>query len=243
MYKVIMLKNIEGCVRSFSDEEKAKTVRKFLQTQKGGYGEGDIILGVTVPKCREIAKKYFRKVNLDDLGKLIKSKYHEERLLVLLILIEKYKGTKNKSKKKQIFEFYLDNTNYINNWDLVDLSSHRILGEYIFEEVQDYEILLKLAKSKNIWEKRIAIVSTIYFVRKGHLETTFTIAEILLTAKEDIIQKAVGWLLKEAGKQNETALENFLKNHSSTIPKKVFRFTTEKFDMNKKENLRRVIYK
>ena len=202
----MVLKQIKEELKENSNPEKAKILQRFFKTGKGEYGEGDIFLGISVPCLRKISKKYFQ-TSFNELKELLNSKIHEERLMAIFILIERYK--KNPQERKNIFDFYLDNVNGINNWDLVDLSAPKIIGDFLI--CQDKKILYELAKSHNLWERRIAIVSTFSFIRENHFSDTFAISEILLekNEKHDLIHKAVGWMLREIGKRNQESLEIF----------------------------------
>ncbi len=192
-------------LKNKSNSKKAEIQMGFFKTEKGNYSHGDIFIGITVPDQRNIAKKYLD-LPLHDVQKLLKSKIHEHRLVGLIILTSKYK----KDKKLHV-EFYLKNTTNVNNWDLVDTSASKILGDWLIDK--DKSILYKLASSDNLWEKRISIVSTFAFIQKKQLEDTFKISEILLDDKHDLIHKAVGWMLREAGKKDQNALKKFLKKH------------------------------
>ncbi|MBI2641264.1 DNA alkylation repair protein, partial [Candidatus Roizmanbacteria bacterium] len=158
------------------------------------------------------------------------SKIHEERLIGLLILVEQFKKG-NEKEKKAIFDFYLRHTAHINNWDLVDLSAHQIVGAYLLDK--EYSLLLRLARSKNIWERRIAIIATFFFIRSDLFEATFDIAQILLNDTNDLIHKAVGWMLREVGKRNQEKEEVFLKKHYKKMPRTMLRYATERFDDKK----------
>ena len=226
-----MLNKIKQDLQKLQNEEKAKILSRFFKTGKGQYGEGDVFLGITVPDQRKVAKKYTN-INLQYLPNLLSNKIHENRLIALLILVEKF-NTANEQNKKDIVNFYLKNTKYINNWDLVDLSADKILGAYLLEK--DKSILYKLSKSNNLWERRIAIISTFYFIRNNKFEDTLKIAEILLNDKHDLIQKAVGWMLRELGKRNQNIEEEFLKKHYKKMPRTMLRYAIERFDENKKE--------
>jgi len=217
---------------SKANQEKAKVLQGFFKTGKGEYGEGDIFLGIVVPEQRKIAKK-FADLELAELQKLLESKIHEERLASLFILVAKFKKAKENEKlRKEIFDFYLANTRNINNWDLVDLSAPNIVGNYLIDK--DKSILFKLAKSKNLWEKRIAVLATFEFIRRNEFETTFRIAEILLNDNHDLIHKAVGWMLREIGKRDPEAEEKFLKKHYGKMPRTMLRYAIEKFDEKKR---------
>lgn len=225
---------------------KSKILSRFFKTGKGEYGEGDLFLGITVPESRKVARKY-SELSFEEITNLIKNKYHEVRLVAILILVHKYKSAKDKKIKKDIYKYYLNNRKNINNWDLVDLSAHYIIGDYLFTENKtnenyDIEILKKLAKSKNLWDRRIAIISTFAFIYKGQYKHTFEIVETLMKDKHDLIHKACGWMLREVGKRvNEVILLKFLDNNYSKMPRTMLRYsierlpeTTRKYYLNKK---------
>lgn len=226
-----MLEQIEKDLHQLSNPEKAKILTGFFKTGKGQYGEGDIFLGITVPQSREIANRYIQ-ADFHTIGKLLQSKVHEHRLVALLILVEQFRKANEKSKKTIVY-FYLKNITFINNWDLVDLSADKILGEYLFDK--NKLLLKKLAKSNNLWEKRIAIVSTFAFIKRGKFDETFKIAELLLNDKHDLIHKACGWMLREVGKRNQKEEEKFLKKHCKKMPRTMLRYAIERFDKKKKE--------
>ena len=222
-----MLEKLKEDMRKLASPEKAKSLQRFFKTENGQYGEGDIFLGVIVPDTRKIAKKYY---DLDSyaLQELLNSKIHEERLLALIILTEKYKKSKKDMlKRRQIFEFYLKNTNRVNNWDLVDLSAPNIVGEFLQKE--DTGILRQLAKSESIWERRIAIISTYSFIKKRSFGEALAVSDILLKDKHDLIHKAVGWMLREIGKRNKNVLEIFLQPRYKQMPRTMLRYAIEKF--------------
>lgn len=210
---------------------KADVLQRFFKTGKGEYGEGDIFMGVMVPDCRIVAKKY-KEVSFDTIKSLLKSKIHEERLTALLILVEKTKKEDEKVKK-DCFDFYLKNTKYVNNWDLVDLSCRFVVGDFLLDKKRD--ILYKLAKSKNIWEKRIAIVSTYSLICKNNFKDTLLISKILLKDEHDLIQKAVGWMLREVGKRDFLVLYNFLDKNIKNMSRTTLRYSIEKFDKKMRE--------
>lgn len=225
-----MLKQLQKELHRLSNPLKAKILQRFFKTGKGEYGEGDIFLGITVPEQRRIAVKY-RDLRLESLQKLLQSKIHEERLVALLILVEQYKKT-DAENKKQIFDFYLQNTKYINNWDLVDLSAEKIMGDFLLGK--DKSIIYRLVKSKNIWERRIAIMTTFQFIKNNQLEHTLRVCKILLKDKHDLIQKAAGWMLREIGKRDQKAEEEFLKKYYKTMPRTMLRYAIERFDERKR---------
>lgn len=212
-------------LRAFKDEEKSKSLPVFFQIGKAGYPSTDKFLGATVPQCRKIALK-FKDLSFPEIEQIIASNYHEERLVALLILTEQFaKG--DESVKKQVYDFYLKHLRGVDNWDLVDTSAYNIVGSYLLDKPRD--LLYTFVYSKNVWERRIAIVATMAFIRKGELLDTFKIAELLLTDQHDLIQKAVGWLLREAGKKDKEALVEFLKRHYRQIPRTTLRYAIEKF--------------
>ena len=220
------LENLREKVKKYSNSEKAKFLQGFFKTGEGQYGYGDIFLGITVPNLRKISIQ-FPNLSLQEIQILLKSKFHEERLLALLLLVNQFKKAKGESKLNY-FKFYLKNAKNINNWDLVDASADKIVGEYILDK--DRSILLKLAKSENLWERRIAIIATYSFIKKGEFKDTFKIAEVLLNDKEDLIQKAVGWMLREVGKKSsKEVLSGFLKIHYQKMPRTMLRYSIEHF--------------
>ncbi len=223
---IFMLEQIFEDTKKISNPEKAKQLMKFFKTGKGEYGEGDLFLGIQVPEIRKIAKKYLE-ISFFDLTKLISDKYHEHRLLALLFLVQKYKKIKTTKEKKEIIDFYLKNTKYINNWDLVDLSAPYLTGDYFLEK--DKKILYDFVKSKNIWEKRIAIISTYCFIKNNNFEDTLRMSLLLLTDKHDLIHKAVGWMLREVGKKNKKVETEFLNQYYKQMPRTMLRYAIEKF--------------
>jgi 3-methyladenine DNA glycosylase AlkD len=226
-----LLENIREDLQMLANPEKAKILSRFFKTGKGEYGEGDIFLGIPVPEQRRIAKKY-PGLSSGDIQKLLSDKIHEYRLVALLILIIKYRKADEKGKRG-IFEFYLKNTNHINNWDLVDLSAPNIIGDYLLK--QDRSILYSLARSEDLWEKRIAIMATFAFIRENEFDDTFRIAELLLCDRHDLIQKAAGWMLREIGKRDQQREEEFLQKHYRKMPRTMLRYAIERFDEEKRK--------
>lgn len=239
-------------INSHKDPLRAKFLSRYFKTGKGQYGEGDVFFGLTVPVCRKIAIKY-KGLSKTEIFLLLKNKVHEIRLIGVLILVYKYK-VGNEKEKKNIVDFYLKNTKYINNWDLVDLSAHKILGDFLYSFPLHWEkgkssspsegeigkILLKLAHSKNLWEQRIAIISTFAFLREGEVEWSIKLARIFLNHKHDLMHKATGWVLREVGKKNPKILEEFLNKNISKMPRTMLRYAIEKFPQNiRKEYLKR----
>lgn len=218
--------DIKRELRQKADPAKAGILRGFFKTGRGEYGEGDIFLGVTVPEIRAISKRY------EDIGEkpteaLLKSPIHEERLAALLVLVSKF-GKADQSGRSRIFRIYLKNTAYINNWDLVDLTADRIVGEYLKD--RNRGVLRKLARSKILWERRIAIIATFAFIKSGSARDTFDIAEMLIGDEHDLIHKAVGWMLREVGKRIDVSLEErFLDRHYRKMPRTMLRYAIERF--------------
>lgn len=211
-----------------SDKAKSVILARFFKTGPGEYGEGDRFLGVTVPEQRVIAKKY-RNLPLGEVEKLLISPWHEHRLTGLLILTYRF-PVSEMAQKKEIFEFYLNHATYIDNWDLVDVTAPGIVGEYLVESGSDIGLLRRLAKSQSLWERRIAIVSTFTWIRSGRHQECFEIAEILLHDSHDLIQKAVGWMLREVGKRcGEDILSDFLDRHVNGMPRTMLRYAIERF--------------
>ena len=226
-----MLNQIKGDLLQLSNPEKAKNLSRYFQTGKGQYGEGDVFLGIPVPEQRRIAKRYLN-LPLDDIQELLSSEIHEHRLTALLILVSKY-GKADNPGKEEIFNFYLKNTENINNWDLVDLTAPKIVGDYLFNK--DASILFKLAKSNNLWERRIAVLSTFRFIDNNNFEDALSIAKLLLHDKHDLIHKAVGWMLREIGKRDQEIEEQFLSKHRMQMSRTMLRYAIEKFEENKRK--------
>ena len=219
-------------IRALANKEIAQHSLRFFKTDKGEYGHGDLFLGVRAPKIRSIAKKHID-ISISDMQTLIRSKYHEERFLGLIILVNKYAKTKDKKNRNQLYKIYVYSFKYINNWNLVDVTCPHVTGKHLIDK--DRTILYKWAKSEDLWTKRIAMVSTFSFIRKNDLEDTFKIAEILLHDEHDLIHKAVGWMLREAGKRDIKKEETFLKKYYKTMPRTMLRYSIEKFPETKRQ--------
>lgn len=223
------MRNILSALQEIANHERAQVSQGFFKTGVGEYGHGDIFLGATVPQCRAIAKEFVG-LSLKEIEAHLQSKYHEERLIALLVLVEKYDRDSN---KKGVFDFYLEHAKFVNNWDLVDLSADKIVGRFLFEFGKDYPVyktlLKKLAESTNLWERRISIVSTYYFIKQKQFDETIFISKMLLNDKHDLIQKAVGWMLREIGKRDENVLKAFLREHYKNMPRTMLRYAIERF--------------
>ena len=231
-----MYKEVIEDLEKLKNPDKAKILSRFFKTWKWEYGEWDKFLWIPVPPQREIAKKYYEKCSLDDIEKLLKSEYHEVRLTGLLILCYKYElATKKKisNEQKNIIDFYLSHLEYSNNWDLVDLVCYKILWNYILDK--DRKILYELANDENMWKQRVAMVSTMSFVKKWQFNDTLKISEILLNHKHDLIHKAVGWLLREVWKKDEKVLKIFLDKYAKKMPRTMLRYAIEKLDENERK--------
>jgi len=219
------ISDIRKEIKKHANPEKAKFIAGYFKTGKGQYGEGDVFLGLTVPESRKIAVK-FKDLSLGDVEELLKSSIHEERLIALLLLVHNFK---DKSKQKEILDFYLANTQRINNWDLVDLSAPNIVGEYLFAKKGERSILYNLTRSNSLWERRIAVVATYSFIKNNEFEDTLEISKTLLNDKHDLIHKSVGWMLREVGKRNKKVLEAFLAKYSKDMARTTLRYSIEKF--------------
>jgi 3-methyladenine DNA glycosylase AlkD len=228
------LKNLKTELESLKNPSQAKILQGFFKTGKGEYGEGDIFLGIKVPILRSVAKKYYH-LALEELQTLLNSKIHEHRMVALFILISQYEKAEDE-KKKKIYDFYLKNTKNINNWDLVDLSAPNIVGDYLLDKKKERSLLYRLAKSKLLWDRRIAILSTFAFIKNNEAKDTLAIAELLLKDEQDLMHKATGWMLREVGKRiGEAAEEEFLKKYYQTMPRTMLRYAIERFEERKKE--------
>jgi 3-methyladenine DNA glycosylase AlkD len=217
--------NIQRELSSLSDSETAAFLRRYFKTGAGEYGEGDLFRGIRVSVLRKLAKEH-QGLALTEAEQLLHSSYHEDRLLALLILVRLYsKG--NYAVKAKIYNLYLSNTQFINSWDLVDASAPHIVGAFLSNK--DRRPILRLARSTNLWERRIAIMATLYLIRNGEFRETLKIARILLADPEDLIQKAVGWMLREVGKQNREVEEDFLRTHYKRMSRVMLRYAIEKF--------------
>lgn len=227
-----MLKKLQEELRSLSDPQRAKASLRFFKTGKGEYGEGDKFMGVNSPNQWKVVNKYWKEIEMSEIEKLVKSPIHEERMVGLLILTKKFKKATLYEQEK-IYDFYLKHTAFINNWDLVDLTAYRIVGAFL--EKKEKSILEKLAKSKSLWERRIAILSTFYYIGKGQSKESLKIAKILVADKHDLIHKAVGWMLREIGKRcGEEIEENFLKRYYKIMPRTMLRYAIERFPEEKR---------
>ena len=217
-------------LHELSSPERAEISMRFFKTGPGEYGEGDLFIGVRVPDARKVAKRALD-LPLCDVEHFLSSEIHEERLLALLILVTQFE--KELHPRKQIYDFYLANTSQINNWDLVDLSAPQIVGGYL--DTRSRKPLYRLAKSKSLWERRISIVATHHFIRQGDFDDTLKIAELLLQDQQDLIHKAVGWMLREVGKREISPLKDFLAEYCQVMPRTMLRYAIERFSAKERQ--------
>jgi len=213
-------------LRELSDSNIAAHSLRFFKTGKGEYGEGDRFLGIRVPTIRQCVREY-RAISLEDTTELLKSPFHEARLLALLILVAKYASANMKVEQEAVYRAYLGNTEFINNWDLVDCSAEQVVGAHLF--LGDRKPIYRLVRSQSLWERRIGIISTFHFVKRKDFTDTLECARLLLHDKEDLIHKAAGWMLREVGKRNHNAEEKFLERHYKQMPRTMLRYAIERF--------------
>jgi len=236
--------NLEEQLKKFANSERKRTNKSFFKTGKGEYGEGDEFLGVCVPDNRKVAGKNVD-ANFTYLQQNIKSKFHEVRLCVVLILVEKNKiALKNKDKKvqKQIVNFYLRNLKYVNNWDLVDSSAPHILGQAILDKIKTKNILDDLIKSRNMWKRRVGIIATLQFIKTGEIKSTLQLSKKLLSDEEDLMHKAIGWMLRESWKKDSEAVENFLVENYENLPRTTLRYAIERLEESKRKKFLKGIF-
>jgi 3-methyladenine DNA glycosylase AlkD len=215
--------SVVASARKLADKDKAVLLQGFFKTGKGQYGEGDIFWGLMVPQSRSIAER-FSNLPLTEIKKLLQSKIHEIRLIGLLILVQQYNKSSN---KKTIVDFYLKNLRYINNWDLVDLTAPKILGNWLLSKPTT--ILNRLANSKNLWEKRVAVLACFPRIKNNDFKLVTQLAQKFLKEEHDLMHKAVGWMLREMGKQSLPSLKQFLKKYAAVMPRTMLRYAIEKF--------------
>jgi 3-methyladenine DNA glycosylase AlkD len=218
-------------LKKLGSKQQAAISRKFFKTGPGDYGEGDIFIGVRVPVLRKLVKDYVD-LPVEEINTLLRSPIHEERLLALLLMVRKAAGG-NDPLKKSIYKLYLENTRFVNNWDLVDTSAEHIVGAYLSDKSRS--VLYRLAESGDLWERRIAIMSTFHFVKRHDFSDTLIISKMLLFDRHDLIHKAVGWMLREIGKRDLRTEENFLKSHYDKMPRTMLRYAIEKFPESKRQ--------
>jgi 3-methyladenine DNA glycosylase AlkD len=225
------VQDIQNRLKKLGNKKHAAISQKFFKTGPGEYGEGDIFIGVRVPVLRELVKEY-SDVSVEDAALLLHSQVHEERLLALLLLVRLF-STGDEAIRSIIYEKYLANTEFVNNWDLVDSSAEHIVGAYLMN--RDKAVLYRLAESENLWERRISIMSTFHFIKRHDFSETLKISKMLLFDREDLIHKATGWMLREIGKRRPQTEESFLKAHYKEMPRTMLRYAIEKFPEQKRQ--------
>ncbi len=217
-------------LREAVEPERVETLQRFFKTEPGGYGEGDFFLGVRVPAARAVARRFDNSPEVDDVLELLHSPVHEERLVALECLTRRYKRG-NEATRKSVYELYLQNTSWINNWDFVDTSAPHIVGAHLLvRSGAERQVLDRLASSSWVWERRIAIMATFAFVRASEYRDTLRLAHVLLDDKHDLIHKAVGWMLREVGKRDQELLVSFLVRHAGDMPRTMLRYSAERLD-------------
>ncbi len=227
------VKIIKKEIDSYFNKERSLHSKRFFKTGKGEYGEGDVFLGLSVPLQRSIAKKYFKEIKITDLNVLITSKVHEHRQVALFLLVYRFDIESNLGQK-EIFDYYVKNIEYVNNWDLVDSSAPNIIGRYLFENPSKRDVLYKWVKSEKLFIRRISIIATFYFIKNNYFSDSLKISKILLKDKEDLIHKAVGWMLREIGNRDLQEETKFLDKHVKEMPRTMLRYAIEKFEEEKK---------
>jgi len=227
------IRQIKNELSTHINKEKAAYLPGFFNAVPGGYGEGDHIMGITVPDQRAVAKKYYQKASLDEISALLKDDYHECRLTALFMMVNLYEGTKDEALKEAVIDCYLNHLDHVNNWDLVDSSAYKLLGPHLQD--RDRGILYQLSSSTDLWRQRIAIITTLHFIRQHDFNDTLSLAEILLNHPHDLIHKAVGWMLREVGNRNMEMELVFLNKHYREMPRTMLRYAIEKFDPDLRE--------
>ena len=226
----VSAEKIKQILFSIAIPGKQKILSSFFKTGKGEYGEGDLFIGVTVPQQRQLAKTYMQQITLDEIEKLLQDEYHECRMTGFFFLIALFEKSKDEEERERFFRFYMNHLYAANNWDLVDLTAPKIVGEYLLK--RDRSCLYKLAQSADLWEQRIAIISTFRFIKANDFDDAFRISDLLLEHPHDLIQKAVGWMLREIGKRDYEAEYNFLLERAQQMPRTMLRYAIERFDEN-----------
>lgn len=212
-------------LRDLGDSDVAAGSQRFFKTGKGEYGEGDCFLGIRVPTLRKCVKD-FAPLSMDEIATLVASPYHEVRMFALLMLVKKYGATTENAEKEAVYHFYLDHTRFINNWDLVDCSAPHIVGAHLYP--RDRQPIYRLIGSSSLWERRIGIIATLYFIKRDDFSDTLGAAGLLLKDREDLIHKAAGWMLREVGKRDKGSLEVFLNNYYRQMPRTMLRYAIER---------------
>lgn len=222
---VVSASDAKDALRAFASPDRATVSQGYFKTGRAGYAEDDKFIGASVPQLRSLVRT-FERMPIAELKKLLPSDVHEDRLFALLVMVRQY-ARGDDGMRQRLYDFYLKSTKHINNWDLVDASAEHIVGAHLYE--RDHSVLEKLARSKTLWERRISIIATYHFIKKKSFETTLHIAEMLLGDREDLVHKAVGWMLREVGNRDRAVEEKFLRKHYKTMPRTMLRYAIEKF--------------
>lgn len=223
-----MLDKVKNELKAHRNPEKMVFLPRFFQTQPGGYGEGDIFWGVSVPDQRRVARRFYREISLEELKLLLQDPVHECRFTALAMLVAKFERAKTEEERRAMVELYLAHADFVNNWDLVDASADKLLGAYLADK--ERSILWELARSGHLWRQRIAVIATFYFIRRNDSKDFFELAEFFLDHEHDLIHKAVGWMLREVGKRDFEAAYHFLKLHYRRMPRIMLRYAIERFE-------------
>ena len=226
-------KQLQQELQNLADEEKAKHLSQFFKTAKGQYAEGDVFLGINVPTIKSIVKKYYKDVRLEDIVSMLHSPWHDYRFAALQTMVLQYEKA-DEDKQKELVELYLNNLKGINNWDLVDCSAHKIIGAWAYK-TQDTSQIIKLSDSHILWQERIAVVAGWYFIKQGQFDLTLSLAKKFINHKHDLMHKAVGWMLREVGKQDKNVLIGFLDVYAAKLPRTTLRYAIERFSKEEKE--------
>lgn len=235
----MIAEKIQKELLALANPAKAKFLQRYFKTGKGEYAEGDIFLGITVPAQRKVALLHTTAATLDDVLTLLSEKEHESRFVALEILVAKYEKASDLSERKRIYDFYIKHRSFINNWDLVDTSAPYIVGAYVWE-TKKKDVLYKLARSRAVWDRRIAVVATLYLIKENQFSEALELAHLLINDTHDLIHKAVGWMLREVGKRDKKLLLTFLDRYATRMPRTTVRYSIEKFpDVLKRKYLQR----
>ena len=225
------MSNLKQAILNLTNPERAIGTARFFKTGKGQYGEGDIFIGVSNPQVQAVVKEFYKNIEIAEIQDLINDKIHELRFAGLLVLVAQYQKA-SKSQQQTIVDFYLENLSQINNWDLVDCSAYKILGKFLLDK--DRQILYNLAETGHLWSERVAVVSTMELIKNGQFTDIFRLSERFLTHPHDLMHKACGWMLREVGKRDELALEEFLDEHLPKMPRTMLRYAIEKMEEKKR---------
>lgn len=231
----LLTEQISAALSDKANSEKASFFPRFFKSMPGGYGEGDQFLGVNVPELRKLAKSVFVDISFGEIAELLQNRYHEIRLTAIFILVYRYQKLKTEVEKGKLVDFYFAHLDFVNNWDLVDSSSHHILGNYYLDK--DKSIFYELADSGHLWRQRVAMISCMYWIKRGDFEDALALAEKLVHHSHDLIHKAVGWMLREIGNKDMEVEMKFLKKHYTTMPRTALRYAIEKFEPELRKQL------